>query len=378
MADAGEPSLLERMRAEIAADGPLSFARFMDLALHDPLAGYYASSAARIGRAGDFFTASDVGSGFGRSIARQLAELLPLLPANEPFDVVEFGSGRGLLARDILDAAPRLDPQFARRLHYTMVDRSAAMRAESARNAPAARSIPPDDLSAPWCGCALAVELFDALGVHRLRRRDGRLVEIGVGVDAEGALVETEIDVHPEARALAERYGAATQEGSEAEVAPEASRLLAQIVATLRRGLVLIVDYGDRARRLYGPERPRGTLLAYRDHVTHEAFLRDVGRQDLTAHVNFSQLEDAALELGLTPLAFTTQDRFLVANGILEDFEQPDLAAAYDPRRVKQRLQAMQLIHPTGMGRIFKVLVLAKGFATPPHLAGLSDPFARF
>jgi SAM-dependent MidA family methyltransferase len=102
-----------------------------------------------------------------------------------------------------------------------------------------------------------------------------------------------------------------------------------------------------------------------------------VGRQALTAHVNCSALEDRAGEYVLNVLGLTTQDRFLVANGVLEEFEQPDLQTERDPRKVKRRLQAMQLIHPEGMGRTFKVLVMSKGCDPPPRLSGLEDPFSR-
>jgi SAM-dependent MidA family methyltransferase len=143
----------------------------------------------------------------------------------------------------------------------------------------------------------------------------------------------------------------------------------------LDRGVMLVVDYGERAERLYGPTRPEGTLLAYRRHTTNRDYLRNVGAQDLTAHVNFSALEDRARAIGLAVLGLTTQDRFLIANGILETFRPDDPGRLHDPRRVKARLQAMQLIHPEGMGRRFKVLALAKGCR--PDLAGLRDPFSR-
>jgi len=144
----------------------------------------------------------------------------------------------------------------------------------------------------------------------------------------------------------------------------------------IESGVFIVVDYGYSAAELYAPARRRGTLLAYHAHSTNEEYLSRVGEQDLTAHVNFTALEDRARELGLDSLGLTTQDRFLVANGILEQFEQEGLEQAYDPRRVKQRMQAMQLIHPAGMGRTFKVLMLSKGCAPPPDLCGMRDPFA--
>ncbi len=347
----------------------------MDLALHDPEGGYYARGPARLGAGGDFFTASDVGTAFGESLARQLLEMDVVLGRPPVFSVVEFGAGRGLLARDLLDGSRALDPGFAARLACALVDASPAMREAARRNVPEADVLAPEDVGGGRTGCAVAVELFDALPVHRLRRRGGRLVEVFVGLGADGSLEERELPPTDSAAGIAARYGAAPCEGDEGEVAPAAAGLLARMAGVLDRGFLVIVDYGDRARDLYGPARRRGTLLAYRRHTTSEEVLDRVGEQDLTAHVNFTQLEDEAGRLGLAVLGLTTQDRFLIANGILRSFEEDDPSAWGRPERVRARLRAMQLIHPGGMGRAFRILVLSKGIDPAPVLAGLADPF---
>ncbi len=365
--------LVERIGSEIRRRGPISFARFMELALYDAAGGYYARGGSVLGPRGDFFTASDVGRLFGASIARQLLEIDRRIGPLDLFHVIEFGSGRGLLARDVLDAMADLDSGLASRLRYLLVDRSRAMLEESRRRVPEGRSLRPAELDGGFCGCVLAVELFDALPVHRVRRRGGRLGELLVGLDDDGALVELEGPCSPEVRTIAERYGAAADEGTEAEVATAADAQLETMAGCLDLGVMLIVDYGERANALYDASRPLGTLLAYHRQTTNRSYLERVGRQDLTAHVNFSALEDRALSLGLRVLGLTTQDRFLISNGILEAFRPDDPARLHDPRRVKRRLQAMQLIHPSGMGRRFKVLALAKG--CDPVLTGLRDPF---
>ena len=372
----GVPEILDRIRGEIRTRGPIPFARFMEIALHDPVHGYYAGGAARLGRGGDFFTASDVGTFFGECVARQLIEMDRVLGRPARFAAIEIGAGRGLLARDVLDAARGIDAEFASRLDYVMVDRSAGMREAAAGQVSEGAALPPERLPRAEAGCVLAVELFDALPVHRLRRRDGRLREVLVGVDGRGGLEETEGDPAPEAAALAIRYGAAAGEGEEAEVCPAADAQIDAAARSIDRGFVLAVDYGDPAARLYGPSRPRGTLLAYHRHATNEEYLLRVGEQDLTAHVNFTQIEDRALGLGLVPLGFTTQDRFLIANGILRHFEDAGEDRG-NVARARARLRAMQLIHPDGMGRVFKVLILSKGIDLPPVLAGLEDPFRR-
>jgi SAM-dependent MidA family methyltransferase len=247
------------------------------------------------------------------------------------------------------------------------------MREVAARTAPEAIHLAPHELGTGHRGAILAVELFDALPVRRVRRAGNRLLEVGVGLDTDGALVERETPAPHDLVEEAIQAGVAREDGCDAEVCPAALGMLETMAAILDRGAIVIVDYGDRALGL--ARRPVGTLRSYRRHEVDRDVLAEPGERDLTAHVNFTRLEARARELGLAVLGSTTQDRFLVANGILEEFDTPDLAAARDVRRVKARLQAMQLIHPEGMGRAFRVLVLAKG-RPPRTLQGLVDPFA--
>jgi SAM-dependent MidA family methyltransferase len=219
----------------------------------------------------------------------------------------------------------------------------------------------------------VAVELFDALPVHRVRRRGSRLREVRVSA-SEDALVEVEADPGTDVCAFAEAYGAAPEDGDEAEICLGLREALASLASPIDRGFLLVVDYGDEADRLFGRARARGTLLAYHRHSAHEDVLARVGEQDLTAHVNLSALRDEAVALGLAPLGLTTQDRFLVANGILDGLDAEDERSQAALRR---RLQVKQLIHPDGMGRLFKVAAFSKGLDPPPSLRGLSDPFAR-
>ncbi len=369
-----DPSLEERICGEIRRDGPISFARFMELALYDPRGGYYTQESERFGPAGDFFTAVDAGHAFGRCLARQLDEIDRRTEGFDPFHVVEFAAGRGLLARDVVDAASADHPGLASKLCYWMVDRSPHLREQAANTVPEAETVGPEALGRVGSGCVVAVELFDALPVHRIRNVAGERVEVRVGLDPTGRLVDVEAEPSAELIAHAVSSGAAAIDGSEAELCLGAQAQLAKMADCLDRGVILIVDYGERAPDLY--RRHDGTLLAYHRHGTNQSYLEGVGEQDLTSHVDFSALESAAEDIGLRVLGMTTQDRFLIANGIIEEFEQEAAAASRDPSRVKRRLQAMQLIHPESMGRRFKVLVLAKG-CPALQLDGLRDPFAR-
>lgn len=368
---AGDPEILDAIHAEVRAHGTISFARFMELALYHRERGYYARGSAGLGRSGDFFTASDVGAVFGRTLSRQLSEIDDLLGRPTPFRYVEFGAGRGLLAKDVLEAIAESDGGRRSRWTATLVEESAGMREEAARAVPAARVVPPEALLPGGAGCVLAVELFDALPVHRVVRRGAELREIRVGIE-RGALVPVERDAAPEVAGWASAYGAAPEDGDEAEVCLALGPAVWRLASAVDRGVVLVVDYGDDAERLYGRGRRRGTLLAYHRHGTNEDYLRRVGEQDLTAHVNFTALTREARAAGLACLGTTTQDRFLVANGILDGLDaevDPGLAA------VKRRLQVKQLIHPDGMGRMFKVAAFAKGLDPGVRISGLLDVF---
>ena len=343
----------------------------MRLCLYDPEGGYYARGAHGLGRRGDFFTASDVGTAFGETIARQLAEMDALLGKPDPFRYVEFGAGRGLLARDVLDTFTEAHGDLADRVAATLADESAGMRVVASEVVQEATVVAPSEVREGGAGCVVAVELFDALPVHRVRRRGRALREVRVGLDGD-ALVEIEAEAPAEILSWADRYGAAPEEGDEAEVSLEIGPCLSRLAASIDRGFVVVVDYGDTVPALYDRGRRRGTLLAYHRHTAGEEFLVRVGEQDLTAHVNLTALHDAALACGLAALGVTTQDRFLIANGLLDGLD----AAGGDARAVRRRLRAKQLIHPDGMGRAFKFALFAKGFETPPALTGLRDPFA--
>ncbi len=369
-ASAGHPELLRLLSDEIRSRGPVPFSRFMELALHHPEHGYYARGPERLGRGGDFFTASDVGPAFGACLSRQLVEMDTLLDGPEPFRYVEQGAGGGRLARDIEDALIAEAPGLARRLAMVLVDRSPGMRTAAAGLVPAARVAADGEAPRGGAGCVVAVELLDALPVHRVRRRGGLLHEVMVDLRDE-RLVEVERAAGDDLLASADTYGAAPVDGDEAEVCLALGPTLAGLAAAIDRGFLLIVDYGHESHRLFGPSHRRGTLLAYHRHRVNEDYLVRVGEQDLTAHVNLTALRAEADALGLRTAGITTQDRFLIGNGILDDLdaEGPGTLAA-----TKRRLQVKQLIHPQGMGTIFKVAVFTKGMEPTPALRGFREP----
>ncbi len=353
----------------IAREGPLTFAAFMEACLYHPEYGYYTRH--RAGR--DYVTSPEVSPLFGRLLVRQLEEMWGILGRRERFDLLECGAGSGLLAGQILAAAGELFPDFFRALRVTLVESSRGLR-ERAREALRAHGdkvrfeerLPTGRVR----GCLLSNELVDALPVHRVVQRRGGLREIYVDA-RNGQLIETEGELSSAdlARYL-ERYGAPLQEGQQAEVHPAALRWLEQAAEALERGFLLTIDYGYRARELYGPAHLRGTLLAYREHRAHEDWLAWPGEQDLTAQVNFTALEERGRELGLTNLGYVPQTQFLLALARASDFADLSPTSADERGQRAAWSQFKHLIHPEGMGEAFKVLVQGKG-AGAPALSGL-------
>ncbi|MGH9778360.1 MAG: class I SAM-dependent methyltransferase, partial [Candidatus Acidiferrales bacterium] len=306
--------------------------------------------------AGDYYTSPDVGPLFARLLAQQFREMGDALGRPQRFQLIECGAGRGRLAAQLAAAVGESEPELGRALELTLVEASAALRAqaEAAMRGHGLQARVQESLPRGVVGCLFSNELLDALPVHRVVQRNDGLREVHIGAEGnelrevEGALSSSEI-----ARYL-EHYGAPLEEGQFAEVNLAALEWLEKAAAALESGFLLTIDYGHRARELYGPGHRRGTLLAYRGHRTEENWLDAPGEQNLTAHVNFTALEERGRELGLEPLGYTTQASFLLA--LARECNLADLVEDSDARR-----QLVQLIHPEGMGETFRVLIQAKG-----------------
>lgn len=383
---AGNPVLFAALVDRIHASGPIPFDEFMDLALYASPGGYYERDAAGIGRQrADYYTAPEASPAFSDLLATQVFECLDRVAASGPLDIVELGAGCGTMAGGLVEALARRRPDLHARCVYWIVERSAALRArQRARLAPLGHedkiqwAQKPESIRLGGIrGCVVANEFYDALPVRVVARRGRRLFERRVGLTSdESGLTWVEVEASdPRLVSYAERYGLASTDGAVAEAGIAAQDYASRVARSLGRGYQIVIDYGDRADRLYDTRaRPFGTLMGYSEHRTSgDPFLR-VGMQDLTAHVNFSAIEDASAEEGLRTAGFTTQHRFLVALGLAERIA--DLAGASDPAAIDERISMMSLIHPEGMGGIFRVLVQGKDLSDAT-LQGLRDPFAR-
>ena len=342
---AASAMLLERIRAELTAGGNwIGFPRYMELALYEPGLGYYAGGSPKLGAPGDFATAPELGTLFAQTLARQVAELLQPGEA-----ILEFGAGSGALAEALV---AELSPE-----NYLILETSAELRArQEARLGKRARWI--DRLPERFRGVMLANEVADAMPVHALAWRDNAIMERGVN----DKLAWAERPASGELLAAARRIEVPVPYASEIGLVGRAWMKL--LAARLERGALLVIDFGFPQREYYHPQRTMGTLMCHYRHRSHGDVFFHPGLQDITAHVDFSALAQAAREGGLEVLGYANQARFLVNCGITEVLGREDASdvARYAPRAA----EAQNLLSPAEMGELFKVLAVGRGIQWPP------------
>ncbi|MEM9121424.1 MAG: class I SAM-dependent methyltransferase [Cyanobacteria bacterium P01_F01_bin.56] len=394
----GKPELCAVIgdRLERSPQGQITFADFMALALYHPEHGYYTRQAAQLGRGGDFVTSAHLGSDFAELLAEQLVEMWQRLQQPNPFHLMEMGAGQGQLADGILAYLHRQYPDCFAAVHYILVETSAALRqVQQTRLATwQAQSVPitwrelADIPAESLTGCCFSNELVDALPVHRVTLTSKGWQEQYVTGSAANAAAPFTITLGPlstpQLEAYLEQVGlvpipTSHPEHYTTEINLAALDWLAQVANKLHRGYVLTVDYGYAVKRYYSPARSQGTLQCYYQHAHHNEPLINIGTQDITAHVNFTALEQQGDRCGLTNLGTVPQELFLMALGLGDRLNQLAKIEATDPQTVRaalQRREALhQLINPMGLGK-FNVLVQSKGLAAAPTtpLKGLTMP----
>ena len=382
--------LRRKIEQEIHERGPIPFSRYMELCLYDPEFGYYSRNAAQFGKAGDFYTSSDVHAVFGRLLARQFDEMWRTLGSPERLVIRELGPGRGLFAQDVMDWSEKKFPEFFRALRYELVEQSTALReriahtlarrfeagkaafggetnphfsrTERARNgAPkeASAENAPTIVFANEFFDAIPVEVISSRGSLRLASQDGHFVETWASVSAEELEFLDRYSVHPE-------------EGERVEVALRAQNEMASAYE-FETGVVVVIDYGyTRDEQLAG--RHRGTVKAIRQHSVGTNAYEAPGEQDITADVNFTALAAIAEQRGFQVQRIVTQSQFLMGIGEANQFGDAFEECRLPQERAKVALQLKHLVTPAGMGESFQVLVASKGMdpKKTSELAGLS------
>jgi len=392
-------SLSRKISDAVREHGPLTVAAFMDYALYDPEFGYYARAAQRTGRAGDFFTSVDVGSIFGELLAIQIAEMGRLLD-RRPLDLVEAGAGNGRLSADILRALKHARPELYDQVRLHLVESSAAARAaQPATLGDVADRLVASSAALPdaFDGVLFANELLDAMPVHQVVMRENGLREVYVTTAGRASALEAGRQVSdspgvetrphaieegpPSTPALADyldHAGVRLAPGWRAEINLRAVDWIRDAGRRLRRGFIILVDYGHEARELYSVTHSTGMLTTFARHVSAgpesakdvPQWLDRPGEQDITAHVDFTSIRAAGEAEGLKTIGFLDQTYFLL--GLIPHWANPANPANLENPENPENLENLgnlrklkTLLMPGGLGSTHKVLIFGKGVGRP-------------
>lgn len=323
----------------------------MELALYADGCGYYAGGERRVGRAGDFFTGVSVGPALGMVMARHCLAVWRSMGEPENFDIVEQGANDGALAGDVLAALE--GSGLAAGVRYRIVEPLPALCTIQKASLGADERVDwvESIASAPeFTGIHISNELVDALPFHIVRAKEDGWDELFVGLD-DG---EFRFIARPPSGAIRDMVDRlpARQPGYLAELRPSAEAWIASVAGKLLRGCVTVIDYGMESARLLDPSRARGTFRAYEGHRCDDDILARPGSRDLTAHVDFSALSEAANRAGLVSSGLTDQYHFVIRT-------MADWLRDQDGREPDQLMRGIKmLMHPSTMGTRFRVLTL--------------------
>lgn len=358
--------LVDYIQHDIAAQGGwISFARYMELALYAPGLGYYTAGARKFGEAGDFITAPELSPLFGRTLARQAAEIM----AHSAPQILEPGAGSGKLAVDLLGELERLGslPDS-----YAILEVSADLRAR--QQALLQERLPHlfkrvhwlDALPEQFAGAIIANEVLDALPVHLLHWQNSSVLERGVATSEHGFIWQERAISSAALLEAAKKINVPDDYVS--EICLAARGLINSLAQRLQQGAMLFIDYGFGAREFYHPQRSSGTLMCHYRHQAHDDPFFLPGLQDITAHVNFTNIAECGIDGGLELLGYTSQAFFLLNCGIAELLRDtsPENVRDYQPLAA----QLQKLTSPAEMGELFKVIALGKNMTVP--LAGFA------
>ncbi|MCX7512722.1 class I SAM-dependent methyltransferase [Frateuria hangzhouensis] len=370
--------LLQLLRSQIASQGPIPFAQYMERCLYAPGLGYYSAGKTKFGEGGDFVTAPELGGMFAQCVANAVQPMLAML--GEEADVLELGGGTGAFAEAALRAFAEAGTLPRR---YFILEPSADLRERQRGRLAAALPAglnarvawldrPPEE---SWRGVLFANEVVDALPTTRFTLRAGEVYEEHVALDGEGRLMRTDRPadalVSGAVRHLERDLGGAFADGYRSEVLPQLPYWVQAVAGTLEAGVMLFIDYGYVRREYYLPERTDGTLMAHYRHHAHNDPLHWPGLNDLTASVDFTALAEAGNSAGFGVAAYLPQAQFLLASGLQSAFERAYAEAGDDLARHRLAQEVRRLTMPEQMGERFQAMLFARGLEVVPLAAEL-------
>jgi len=367
--------LVQVIRDEIARLGPISCERFIELALYHPRLGYYSRERLRVGRRGDFITNVSVGRLFGEILADQILELWELLDRPPEFTIVEAGAETGKLASDLLSRLSQIGPDV--RWRYLIVEPNKLKQAQQRQQltGSSVHWVTSLDELDPTAGMILGNELLDAIPTRVVEFSADRWREVCVTLEDNSFKWSLEPIKDPRLLAKVAKIPVPLPQPYRTEVNLAATDWIGDAAKALRRGFVLMIDYGYSRSDYYSPLRTQGTLALYRNQQRQENIFEGIGETDITAHVDFTAIADASLKTGCQLLGFTDQHHFMVGAGEsrMRSFESRDDRGDRD-----RFLRAYKtLMHPEMMGLAFKYLLMGKDVlrtATPSGFRHAGDP----
>ena len=354
---------------KIKNNGSITFETFMDIVLYEPGLGYYASDKTEIGRAGDFYTSQHLHPAFGAMIGKQIEEMWKIVGSPADFYAVELGAGAGLMCKDVLDYLHSREVFSS--FKYVMIEPSPFMQHKQkkllAGYLDKVKWVPSLKELTNIKGCVLSNELLDAFPVH-LIEVENELKEIYVTADNDdikeikGALSTDAISYY------LKEFSIELPRGYRTEINLRIKDWLKTVNEVLSEGFILTIDYGHPAWDYYSEDRNRGTLLCYYKHQVFEDPYKNIGEQDITAHVNFSSVKKWGKELGFETLGFCQQGTFFIALGIDKIIKE---LYENSPNYLFEIANIKRLIFPGTIGETHKVMIQYKGKAKP-SLRGFS------
>lgn len=335
-------------------NGWIPFSRFMEMALYTPRLGYYTGGSHKIGMEGDFITAPTLTPLFARTIASQLIPLLNQTAGN----VYEFGAGTGRLAVDLIkQISDGLKHYYIIELSPELAERQRSWIQAHLSPEFAAKVIWLQQLPSTFDGIILGNEVLDAMPIERIRYKNGIYHQIGVSIK-NGQLIEADQPLYSKPLMQSATTYFPSIEDYASELHPAQYAFTRTIADKLKRGGMIWIDYGFDAAQYYHPQRNDGTFIGhYRHHTIHEPFFH-IGLTDLTSHVNFTDIAQAATDSGLDLIGYTTQAHFLLNLGITDLLTTIGNIDSTDYLREATAIQ--QLINPHEMGELFKVIAFGK------------------
>ena len=357
-------TMREYIAAEIHRNGSIPFSRYMRLCLYgEPGSprGFYTRPQEQFGKAGDFYTSSDVHAVYGRLLARQFEQMWRTLDSPDKLTIIELGPGRGLFAADVLDWIARKFSDFARVLHYAFVETSATLRDRLAARFPTNAQVTIHETveqafaSASNHVVVFGNEFFDALPTEILDHRG----ELRVAAE-DGRFIERFVPATPAVTDFVKKYAVQPDQHERVDAPLLAQQTMLDLAALMKQktGYCVFVDYGYVQGEMFAG-RHLGTVTSFRKHTVSDTCYEAPGEQDITVHVNFTALTDAARQHSLDPLAWVTQAQFLMGIGEELQFSEAFEDCKLPQEHAKRALQLKHLITPEGMGESFHVLVLA-------------------